>query len=110
MLVSRDCPRLRDVVVIVNGKVEEVEIPEKVDVMVSEPMGTLLYNERMIESYLLARDRFMRRDDAGVVGEGGSSSGFGSGGAGLSLRGKMFPGGGRTARRSRTDAVAGDCG
>ena len=88
-------PRLRDVVVIVNGKVEEVEIPEKVDVMVSEPMGTLLYNERMIESYLLARDRFMRRDDAGGVGEGGSSSDFGSGGAGLSLRGKMFPGGGR---------------
>lgn len=91
-------PRLRDVIVIVNGKVEEVDIPEKVDVMVSEPMGTLLYNERMIESYLLARDRFMRREDTAggdTAGEGGSSSDFGSGGAGLSLRGKMFPGGGR---------------
>jgi len=32
-----------------------VEIPEPVDVLVSEPMGTMLYNERMIESYLIAR-------------------------------------------------------
>ena len=61
-------PRLRDTIVIVNGKVEEVEIPEKVDVLVSEPMGTLLYNERMIESYLLARDRFMRREEDGWRG------------------------------------------
>ena len=34
---------------------EEVELPEKVDVIVSEPMGTLLVNERMLETYIYAR-------------------------------------------------------
>ena len=32
----------------------------KVDVLVSEPMGTLLVNERMLETYLFARDRFLK--------------------------------------------------
>ncbi len=32
----------------------------QVDVLVSEPMGTLLVNERMIESYLYARDKFLK--------------------------------------------------
>jgi histone-arginine methyltransferase CARM1 len=45
---------------VLHGKVEEVELPEKVDVLVSEPMGTLLVNERMIESYLYARDRHLK--------------------------------------------------
>lgn len=71
-------PRLKERVVVVHGKVEEVEIPEPVDVLVSEPMGTMLYNERMIESYLIARDRFMRKSpvDGAAVG-------------------RMFPGAGR---------------
>lgn len=43
----------------ISGKVEELSLPEKVDVLVSEPMGTLLVNERMIESYLYARDHFL---------------------------------------------------
>lgn len=30
------------------------------DVLVSEPMGTLLVNERMLETYLYARDRFLK--------------------------------------------------
>jgi histone-arginine methyltransferase CARM1 len=47
-------------VVVLHGKVEEVEVPEKVDVLVSEPMGTLLVNERMIETYLYARDRHLK--------------------------------------------------
>lgn len=33
---------------------------ERVDVLVSEPLGTLLFNERMIESYLFARDNFLK--------------------------------------------------
>eukprot|EP00887_Chlorella_sp_A99_P004236 scaffold15.g4236.t1 len=45
---------------VLHGKVEEVEVPEQVDVLVSEPMGTLLVNERMIESFLYARDRFLK--------------------------------------------------
>ena len=32
----------------------------QVDVIVSEPMGTLLVNERMIESYLFARERWLK--------------------------------------------------
>lgn len=32
----------------------------QVDVLVSEPMGTLLVNERMIESYIYARDAHLK--------------------------------------------------
>ncbi|KAG1670298.1 hypothetical protein FOA52_003648 [Chlamydomonas sp. UWO 241] len=47
---------------VVNAKVEEAHglIPEKVDVLISEPMGTLLVNERMLETYLYARDHFLK--------------------------------------------------
>ncbi|ENN73952.1 hypothetical protein YQE_09454, partial [Dendroctonus ponderosae] len=38
-----------------DGKIEEVELPEKVDIIISEPMGYMLYNERMLESYLNAK-------------------------------------------------------
>ncbi|CAF1112249.1 unnamed protein product [Adineta ricciae] len=40
---------------IVPGKIEEIELPEKVDVIISEPMGYMLYNERMLESYIHAK-------------------------------------------------------
>ena len=45
---------------VVKGRVEEVELDVQVDVLVSEPMGTLLVNERMLETYLYARDRFLK--------------------------------------------------
>ncbi|KAF5836189.1 S-adenosyl-L-methionine-dependent methyltransferase [Dunaliella salina] len=45
---------------VIHAKVEEVDIAEKVDVLISEPMGTLLVNERMLETYLYARDRFLK--------------------------------------------------
>jgi hypothetical protein len=38
----------------------EDEVQGKVDVLVSEPIGTFLFNERMIETYLCARDRFLK--------------------------------------------------
>jgi histone-arginine methyltransferase CARM1 len=41
--------------IIVPGKIEEVELPEKVDAIISEPMGYMLYNERMLETYLHAK-------------------------------------------------------
>ena len=43
-------------------KVEELQLSddERVDVLVSEPMGTLLVNERMLETYLYARDHFLK--------------------------------------------------
>eukprot|EP01054_Gregarina_sp_Poly1_P005040 Gregarina_sp_Poly_1__5039@NODE_266_length_10382_cov_507_901212_g232_i0_p4_GENE_NODE_266_length_10382_cov_507_901212_g232_i0NODE_266_length_10382_cov_507_901212_g232_i0_p4_ORF_typecomplete_len443_score45_86PrmA/PF06325_13/1_4e14PRMT5/PF05185_16/1_8e08Methyltransf_16/PF10294_9/2_5e06Methyltransf_25/PF13649_6/7_2e06Methyltransf_25/PF13649_6/8_9e03MTS/PF05175_14/2_8e05Cons_hypoth95/PF03602_15/2e05PRMT5_C/PF17286_2/2_3e05Methyltransf_23/PF13489_6/0_00064Methyltransf_9/PF08003_11/0_0018Methyltransf_31 len=36
----------------------------RVDVLVSEPLGTFLFNERMIESYLYARDHLLKSDGA----------------------------------------------
>eukprot|EP01068_Selenidium_serpulae_P003943 Selendium_serpulae@DN3351_c1_g1_i1.p1 len=38
----------------------EFDLDSKVDVLVSEPIGTFLFNERMIESYLFARDKFLK--------------------------------------------------
>lgn len=45
---------------VVRGRVEEVALPELCDVLVSEPMGTLLVNERMLETYLYARDHLLK--------------------------------------------------
>ncbi|RCV14431.1 hypothetical protein SETIT_2G425700v2 [Setaria italica] len=55
-------PSLGQRITVIKGKVEEVELPEKVDILISEPMGTLLVNERMLESYVIARDRFLAPD------------------------------------------------
>ncbi|KAK6161140.1 hypothetical protein DH2020_004521 [Rehmannia glutinosa] len=52
-------PSLGQRITVIKGKVEEVELPEKADILISEPMGTLLVNERMLESYIIARDRFL---------------------------------------------------
>ncbi|XP_010259609.1 PREDICTED: probable histone-arginine methyltransferase CARM1 isoform X2 [Nelumbo nucifera] len=52
-------PSLAQRITVIKGKVEEVELPEKADILISEPMGTLLVNERMLESYVIARDRFL---------------------------------------------------
>ncbi|GMP68421.1 hypothetical protein CsSME_00028048 [Camellia sinensis var. sinensis] len=49
-------PLLAQRITVVKGKVEEVELPEKADILISEPMGTLLVNERMLETYVIARD------------------------------------------------------
>jgi len=80
-LVANDA-RLRDVVKVIKGRVESDAVrravledlkgihggaegssivdSRNVDVLVSEPMGTMLFNERMIESFLIARDRFLK--------------------------------------------------
>ncbi|KAK6300809.1 hypothetical protein J4Q44_G00289070 [Coregonus suidteri] len=44
-----------DRVVVIAGKVEEISLPEQVDIIISEPMGYMLFNERMLESYLHAK-------------------------------------------------------
>ncbi|XP_017775045.1 PREDICTED: histone-arginine methyltransferase CARMER isoform X2 [Nicrophorus vespilloides] len=46
---------LQDIIKVVPGKIEEIDLPEKVDIIVSEPMGYMLYNERMLETYLHAK-------------------------------------------------------
>lgn len=47
--------RLDDRIVVVKGKIEEIIIPENVDIIISEPMGYMLYNERMLETFLHAK-------------------------------------------------------
>jgi histone-arginine methyltransferase CARM1 len=51
---------LSDKIIVLQGKIEEIDLPEPVDIIISEPMGVLLLHERMIESFLYARDKFMR--------------------------------------------------
>jgi histone-arginine methyltransferase CARM1 len=51
---------LGDKIKVIRGKVEEVVLPEKVDVIVSEPMGFMLVHERMLESYIAARELFLK--------------------------------------------------
>ncbi|XP_061925190.1 protein arginine N-methyltransferase 2 isoform X4 [Entelurus aequoreus] len=48
------------VVTVLQGRAEEVQLPEQVDVLVSEWMGNCLLFEYMVESVLLARERWLR--------------------------------------------------
>ncbi|XP_043106754.1 histone-arginine methyltransferase CARM1 isoform X3 [Puntigrus tetrazona] len=47
---------LSNKITVLSEKIEEVCCPEKVDVIISEPMGYMLLNERMLESYLHAKN------------------------------------------------------
>lgn len=49
-----------DIVEVVKGKIEDISLPEKVDIIISEPIGFLLVHERMLESYVTARNRFLK--------------------------------------------------
>lgn len=46
---------LDHIIKVIPGKIEELTLPEQVDVIVSEPMGYMLINERMLETYLHAK-------------------------------------------------------
>lgn len=50
---------LSNKVILINHKIEDINTNdiEKVDTIVSEPLGIMLINERMLEGYLLARDK-----------------------------------------------------
>uniref|UniRef100_A0A7N8X5B9 Protein arginine N-methyltransferase 2 n=1 Tax=Mastacembelus armatus TaxID=205130 RepID=A0A7N8X5B9_9TELE len=54
-----------DIVTVLQGRAEELELPEQVDVLVSEWMGNCLLFEFMVESVLSARDRWLR--EGGVI-------------------------------------------
>lgn len=45
---------------VVHSKIETVTLPELADVLISEPMGTLLVNERMLETYVYARKHLLK--------------------------------------------------
>lgn len=76
---------LTDRIVVIPGKVEEVSLPEQVDIIISEPMGYMLFNERMLESYLHAK-KYLKPS-----GECWGSTPVGMGGIRSTPRG-LFPG------------------
>jgi histone-arginine methyltransferase CARM1 len=47
--------KLNDRIFVIPGKIEEISLSEMVDVIISEPMGYMLFNERMLETYLHAK-------------------------------------------------------
>lgn len=47
-------------IVIINEMVEKMKLPEKVDIIISEPIGFLLVHERMLETYVVARERWLK--------------------------------------------------
>ncbi|KAK0185705.1 S-adenosyl-L-methionine-dependent methyltransferase [Armillaria mellea] len=51
---------MEDIITVICGKIEDLTIPEKVDIIISEWMGYALLYESMLDSVLSARDRFLR--------------------------------------------------
>ncbi|MBN3295197.1 ANM2 methyltransferase, partial [Amia calva] len=62
LVKQNDCENL---VTVFKGRVEELTLPQKVDVLVSEWMGNCLLFEFMVESVLLARDHWLK--EGGVM-------------------------------------------
>ncbi|KAF9579371.1 hypothetical protein BGW38_004402 [Lunasporangiospora selenospora] len=48
-----------NVITLVRGRIEEIRLPCKVDIIISEWMGYFLLYEAMLDSVLVARDRFL---------------------------------------------------
>ncbi|ONM05598.1 putative protein arginine N-methyltransferase 6 [Zea mays] len=51
---------LSDKVVVLHGRIEDVDIEEKVDVIISEWMGYMLLYESMLGSVIFARDKWLK--------------------------------------------------
>ncbi|KAK8962752.1 Protein arginine N-methyltransferase PRMT10 [Platanthera guangdongensis] len=51
---------VEDVVQVIEGSMEDVDLPEKVDVIISEWMGYFLLRESMFDSVIWARDRWLK--------------------------------------------------
>ncbi|KAK2985413.1 hypothetical protein RJ640_007355 [Escallonia rubra] len=52
--------KLADTIIVLHGRVEDVEIDEEVDVIISEWMGYMLLYESMLGSVITARDRWLK--------------------------------------------------
>lgn len=61
---------LKGKLTVVKSKIEDVNQLALVDTLISEPIGVLLVHERMIESYIVARDRFLKPGGAMVPSMG----------------------------------------
>jgi predicted RNA methylase len=61
LTVARLIAALGAQIEVIHSKIEDLDLEaQSVDVLISEPMGTLLVNERMLETYLYARDHFLK--------------------------------------------------
>jgi len=49
-----------DVITVLKGRMEQIELPEKVDVLLSEWMGYFLLREAMVNSVIDARDQYLK--------------------------------------------------
>ena len=58
--------KLSHIIQVVPKRLEDIEEEEiaanSIDCIVSEPLGTYLYNERMLETYVIARDKFLKKE------------------------------------------------
>ncbi|XP_013077111.2 uncharacterized protein LOC106063324 [Biomphalaria glabrata] len=53
---------LENIIEVIHGAVEDISLPEKVDIIVSEWMGFYLLHESMLDSVIIARDKFLAQD------------------------------------------------
>eukprot|EP01118_Nematostelium_gracile_P010543 TRINITY_DN3648_c0_g1_i1.p1 TRINITY_DN3648_c0_g1~~TRINITY_DN3648_c0_g1_i1.p1 ORF type:complete len:509 (-),score=155.67 TRINITY_DN3648_c0_g1_i1:14-1540(-) len=51
---------LSEKITVLKGRIEDLHLPEQVDIIISEWMGTFLIFESMMESLLFARDRWLK--------------------------------------------------
>ncbi|KAL0242771.1 hypothetical protein GEMRC1_005334 [Eukaryota sp. GEM-RC1] len=51
---------MSEIIEVIEGKIEDIYIPEQADIIISEWMGYCLYYESMLTSVLIARDRFLK--------------------------------------------------
>ncbi|KAH1146445.1 hypothetical protein GYH30_041881 [Glycine max] len=51
---------LSNIITVLQGRIEDVEIKEQVDVIISEWMGYMLLHKNMLESVITARDRWLK--------------------------------------------------
>lgn len=45
---------------LIQARLDKLELDERVDVIISEPWGFFLFHERMVEAFVIARDRFLK--------------------------------------------------
>ena len=58
--LSLDFTQLENTITVLHGKMEELVLPEKVDIIVSEWMGYFLIYESMLNTIVAARDKWLK--------------------------------------------------
>lgn len=52
--------KFQHVITVIESTIEQAELPEQVDTIISEPLGIFLLNERMLETFVIARQKFLK--------------------------------------------------